>query len=274
MKPQDWRNPNRASAQYEHDLFNMLLSFFKDIPATVQGITARLLSHSEFLDKYARQAAQRMVTGRYVAGAKTWQAAARQSMQGNTIYTLLNQEMQGPVGVRFRELIAQNSKLIRSLPHDVAAHVSKEIATRAQEGDRAEVNIPSLLKHVSRTRAALIARTETSKASSALTRARAEELQLGWYVWRTSEDARVRLSHRRLDGVLVSWDRPPSPEQLAGENSVGNYNAGDIWNCRCYSEPLLRTDQVRWPAKVYFGGSIRRMTLANFKHITQQPLAA
>lgn len=256
---------------------SVLTEFFKDVPATVRGITARITRGTEFLQKFAWSASQRMVTGRYAAGARTWRGAARASMEGDKIYAALRSELTGPVGRRVRELIASNAKLITSLPKDIADHLVSEIANRQQEGERAEINLPVLLRHVTRTRAALIARTETSKATSALTRARAEELNLGWYVWRTSEDSRVRLSHRRMDAVVVPWDSPPAPELLAGEKSnAGHYNAGEVWNCRCYAEPLLNLEQVRWPAKVYYGGSVRRMTLAAFRKVigVQQPIAA
>lgn len=58
---------------------------------------------------------------------------------------------------------------------------------------------------------------------------------------------RVRKSHRIMEGVLVNWNMPPSPERLAGEKDVGNYHAGNIWNCRCYPEPLISVDDIRWP---------------------------
>jgi hypothetical protein len=38
-------------------------------------------------------------------------------------------------------------------------------------------------------------------------------------------------------------------------------------NCRCYPEPLLRFDQVRWPHPVYMSGAVRMMTLAAFRQI-------
>lgn len=278
MKPPSsdaWRNPNRASKDYGHDLFNMLLHMFKDVE-NVSDFTARVLNNFEFIQSYSWQAAQRMVTGRYQAGARTWRSAAATAGQGSRIHTLLTRELAGPVGVRVRELIADNAKLIRSLPLDVARHATAAIATHEQSGERFVTSIPALLQHVSRTRAALIARTETSKAVSALTTARSEDLGVRWYVWRTSEDARVRRSHRLMEGVLVLFGQPPSPERLAGEKSEGYYNAGNIWNCRCYEEPFLRYQQVLWPCKVYFSGSVQRMTLAGFRRLNgnQQPVAA
>ena len=129
-------------------------------------------------------------------------------------------------------------------------------------------------RHPRARRARLIARTETSKATTALTQARAEELDLQWYLWRTSEDQRVRVSHRRMNNVIFNWKSPPAPEKLVGEKSTaGRYHAGNIWNCRCYPEPLLRFDQVPWPHKVFVGGAIRPMTLVAFRNLNKHDLA-
>jgi uncharacterized protein with gpF-like domain len=68
-----------------------------------------------------------------------------------------------------------------------------------------------------------------------------------------------------MEGVLVNWKNPPSPEELAGEPSVGKYHAGCIWNCRCYPEPIIDLDDVEWPSKVYHDGKIERMSRAKFE---------
>jgi uncharacterized protein with gpF-like domain len=114
---------------------------------------------------------------------------------------------------------------------------------------------------------ALIARTEVSKTSTALTRARSEDIGIRWYVWKTSEDARVRSSHKHMDNVLISWSSPPSPEKLDGLRSVGHYHAGEIWNCRCYAEPVIEVEYLSWPHKVYCGGQIVKMSRKQFEGI-------
>ena len=277
MKPTQWKVPNRAEQQYRSDILQVMLEFFSNTPDILGSITGRLISFSEFLDRYADQAARKMVTGRLVEGQRTWRSAARESMQGQLLYRALQNEMQGPVGARYRQLIAQNAELIRTLPRLIVAKTTAMIATRQQEGSRAEISVPELLRHVTRVEAARIARTETSKASTALTQARSESLNLNFYVWRTSEDARVRLSHRKMAGVVVAWTDPPDPERLAGEkSSAGHYNAGNVWNCRCYPETLLSLNQIGWPHRVFHGGRITVMTLSAFRAVSNlpQPLAA
>ena len=112
------------------------------------------------------------------------------------------------------------------------------------------------------------ARTEVSKAQSALIRTRAEILNIQWYIWRTSQDERVRNSHKDMEGVLVSWKDPPSPEQLSkSKYQYGKYHAGDIFNCRCYAEPIVDIRFVKFPCKVYCNGRMIKMKKSEFLKI-------
>jgi SPP1 gp7 family putative phage head morphogenesis protein len=119
-----------------------------------------------------------------------------------------------------------------------------------------------------RSRVKLIARTETAKASAALTRARCDDLSLDWVEWLTSEDARVRVSHKKMDKVLFRWSDMPDPEALVGEKPGGHYGPGEVFNCRCSSAPLLSASDLSWPRRVYANGSIKQMTLQQFKALS------
>jgi SPP1 gp7 family putative phage head morphogenesis protein len=244
-------------------------NYYRQILGAVKRYFADLLTAPEWLEGYANQAASAMVTHQLAENAKDWRAAAREAGEGRRIYEALQRELRGHIGLRYMELVRQNAQLIRSLPLEVAEEVTKQLARRTREGARPEAaERITLLSHVSRVRARLIARTEVSKAQAALTQARAEDLGLDWYVWETSEDQRVRPSHRKMQSVLVRFDDPPSPEALAGEPStLGHYGAGNAPNCRCYSAPLLRMDQVEWPHKVYRHGQIIRATLSQFRRM-------
>lgn len=87
---------------------------------------------------------------------------------------------------------------------------------------------------VTRSRAALIARTETARASSGLTQARAMHIGADSYIWRTAGDADVRKEHRKHNGKVFKWSDPP----IAGTNGM-RYHAGAGPNCRCYPEPVV-----------------------------------
>lgn len=267
MKPSDhWRPIRRVELEYASQLESILHNYFQEYPSE-QPEPSRLLAAAQWLTKYAWNAASRMVTALRVANARSWREAARESIKGNQIYSAIQYELQGTTGKRVRALVEQNAQLIRSLPADVARTVALHIAEHQQSGERAAA-VEAYIRHVSRVKARLIARTETSKASTALTRARSEDLGVQWYVWQTSEDSRVRLSHRKMQGILVNWADPPSPELLAGEKSEGHYQAGDIYNCRCYPAPLVRLDTISWPHKIYYGGRIQRATLNDFRKIS------
>ncbi|WP_220389001.1 phage head morphogenesis protein [Paenibacillus tyrfis] len=179
--------------------------------------------------------------------------------------------MQGSINGAVRNQIERNATIIKSIPLDVSKLVTEHILVESMKGVRAidiAEQIKELFPEKSNARAELIARTETSKTSTALTRARSENLGVDWYVWRTSEDSRVRDSHALMNGVLIRWSDPPSPEQLDGEKrSYGHYHAGEIFYCRCYGEPVIGLDRIAWPAKVYYGGRIQRMTRKQFESI-------
>lgn len=265
----NWKPDPRVEKQYAADLWELFKKFFEE--SKRQGVAANMLSAGEFLVAYAKQAALRMITGLFVKGARTWREAARQSGKTTQMYQALQREMSGPVGQRVRELVREQANLISTFPESVAEAVALRAAAQQQAGGRSRelARYDGLLLRVAHSRAHLIARTQVSKSSTALTRARSESLNLPWYLWKGSLDQRERLSHRRMENVLFRFDDPPSPELLVGLKSQGHYNAGDIYNCRCYPETLVRLDQVKWPHYVYYGGRIQSMTLAQFKRINQ-----
>jgi SPP1 gp7 family putative phage head morphogenesis protein len=92
---------------------------------------------------------------------------------------------------------------------------------------------------VVRSRATTIARTETARVSSTLTKIRAQHIGSPGYIWRTVHDQRVRDTHRKMDGVFVYWDKP-----VVVDVGVPPYHAGCIWNCRCFADPVI-PDQYR-----------------------------
>jgi SPP1 gp7 family putative phage head morphogenesis protein len=267
----NWRdNTNAAERSYYSDLMHIMQEFFLGEEGILSANpTVRQIGRVEFIDAWAKQAAKRMVVGRAVANARTWRMAAREAMQGPRIHRALQQELSGPVGARVRELIERNAKLIKTFPREVAAVVAQRAAAQYAGGGRSSElsRYDTILARAVRFRARLVARTEVSKASTALTQARSEELQLEWFIWRTSDDQRVRLAHRKMAGVLFQWSHLPSPEALVGEKSYGRYAPGNIFNCRCYPEVLLSLTQVAWPHRVFWNGVIRSMTLAQFRSI-------
>lgn len=231
----------------------------------------RNFQNSEPFNSFVYSAVRRMVTPIAIQNMKTWRKAAKKSTKNPYLYKLLMREINNGLKNDINIQIEENANLIKTLPTDVAKKVTKDIEEMALKGMRAS-EIAKVIreqtdKH-SRASAKLIARTEVSKTTTALTKARCDNLDLHWYVWRTAEDGdRVRKSHRIMEGVLVNWNEPPSPEALAGEKSVGNYHAGNIWNCRCYPEPLIEIDDISWPHKVYTNGKIQTIGKMQFEQM-------
>ena len=120
----------------------------------------------------------------------------------------------------------------------------------------------------------LISRTSVSTAETDITRARAESIDISAYQWASSEDSRVRPSHRKMDKVLVFWNDPPSPEALIGERDQGHYHAGQWFRCRCLCLPIISLDEISFPARLYRAGSIQRITRGNFAALAGYKKAA
>jgi uncharacterized protein with gpF-like domain len=293
MKHQQWQPKKRIESDYQRAIQRLIDGFHRAVeemhiidPYELMRQFKLYCQNGDFM-AYVRSAASHMITGLAAMNARTWRQAAAEGMQSGMIHRSLQHELEGPVGQRVRELVAENAALISSLPDDVAASVNRFIEEETMHGRRASVTARELesrsdieqvrerFSELTRNRIALIARTETSKASTALTRARAEELELPWYVWRTSKDGRVRPSHRLMDRVLVAWGDPPAPELLAGvKSTLGQYDAGNCPNCRCYPEPVIKLDRIVWPAKVYRSNSIGYMTRSAFEELISPRMAA
>lgn len=277
MPDRRWKMPNRIPLEYERALRKLSRTIQTAIGKndTPEQILRKLhqITYSRDFKEYAYRSAGVMVDNVYRHGKHRWRTTVMESPAGRKIYEAIQQELMGPVGSAFFAKIEENARLIRSAPKDVASVLTEKVQAWTLEGmrsaemtERLRQEYPGLLK----SRLELIARTETSKTQTALTQARATDLGLRWYIWRTSEDAAVRSSHRHMKGVMVCWDDPPDPERLdpaRKQKSYGKYHAGNIFNCRCYPEPVVDYGLISWPRKVYHGGIIQRMTRAKFEQL-------
>ena len=212
--------------------------------------------------------ASRMVSWTSVANMKTWRAAAAKSTNARKLYGLLQKELTGTVtGARIATIIRENAAYISSLPLEAAQTLVDEV-TKAQQAGARPGTVQKMLRtrfpELLRSRVALISRTETAKASLALTQARCADIGVNFAEWMTSEDARVRPSHKAMDKIIFALDDLPDPEVLHGEPSHGHYGPGGIFNCRCTIAPLLDIDDVTWPRKVHRHGTLQQMNKQQF----------
>jgi SPP1 gp7 family putative phage head morphogenesis protein len=270
-----FERPMRLEVAYERAISKLLQMFFK-IPSfgswnEVQEMLQHYHSTVKFLSGFATQLARNMVTHVAVSNAQSWREAAHKAGKGSLIYDLLRREMNQPkMRDRMHFLIQSNAQFISTVPQNVAARAVHYVQQEQMKGRRSEDIMKDLAPYMRKLRnfeIRRIARTEVSKADTAITRTRAEALGLNWYKWSTSHDARVRKSHRHMSEVLVNWDDPPSPELLVHEKSVGSYNAGNVYNCRCIALPLVSVDDVNWPCRVYSSSRITQMSQSQFMKI-------
>ena len=126
---------------------------------------------------------------------------------------------------------SQNAQLIRSLPAQELDQVAQIIERGLQEGSRFHSMTQAIQERfgITRRRAKLIARDQTSKLNASLTKLRQQELGVEEYIWQTAGDERVRPTHRAHDGKKFRWDHPPKDTGHPGT---------DI-NCRCVAVPVL-----------------------------------
>lgn len=126
---------------------------------------------------------------------------------------------------------AQNAQLIRSLPVQELGRVAGDIERGLQQGLRYKDIAKVIQKSfgITHRRATLIARDQTTKLNASLTRLRQQEVGVEEYIWQTSEDERVRETHRQNNGKKFRWDTPPK---------VTGHPGNDI-NCRCFARPVL-----------------------------------
>ena len=274
-----FHRPTRFELIYQREIQRLMDKYFSfPTTSTLGELNARLVEFAQarnFIQGSAHRLASNMITMVAQGNSRSWRAAATKASKGRLIYSMLKNELRGNLGIRLHSLIQENVQYITTLPTNISERAVHFIQREQLKGRRAEdivKNIRPYMQHLKEYEVQRIARTEVAKADTAITRVRAEDIGLNWYEWQTSEDARVRKSHRLMNHVLVNFSDPPSPEQLAGERSVGHYNAGNIYNCRCPALPVLSLNLLQWPHKVYTQGRISLMSKKQFLLVSGLPL--
>jgi SPP1 gp7 family putative phage head morphogenesis protein len=270
-----FERPLRLEVAYENAITRLLQHFFK-IPTFETWNEAQQLVHEyattvKYLFGFAQKLASNMITHVGIQNANSWREAAHTAGRGSLIYNLLRTEMNQPkMRDRLYFLIQSNAQFISTIPQEVAARTVHHVQQEQMAGRRSEDILHDLapyMRELKKWQIRRIARTEVAKADTAITRTRAEELNLNWYKWSTSHDARVRKSHRHMSEVLVNWNDAPSPELLVHEKNAGSYHAGNIYNCRCIALPVVAVDDVDWPSKVFTNGRILRLSKTQFMRL-------
>lgn len=146
------------------------------------------------------------------------------------------------VGVIARALMNEQVALIQSIPIEAGLRAQNLALEAAYTGTRAapdQSTIDEIKKQlgmsteVATSRARLISRTETARANASINQARATAVGAKGYIWRATLDEATRKSHREMEGKYVEYAHPPT---LSDGTTT---HAGEIYNCRCYGEPVF-----------------------------------
>jgi len=105
--------------------------------------------------------------------------------------------------------------------------------------------VQSVFEDAGKARAAMIARTETTRASGAAVQSALVQADVKWKGWLSSRDDWVRDTHQRMDGQVREVSEPfVSPSGALGQHPGGfGVKAEDI-NCRCIELALVNAEAV------------------------------
>lgn len=196
------------------------------------GLVKALEEYSRMIEPWAKAVSALMLADVTRKDARMWRQNSKEISQG-----LRKLVESAPVGDVLRKLQDEQVELIKSIPTEAAKRVHDLSLESTLTGTRAEELAKRILdtEAVTTSRAALIARTEVSRAGANLLQARAEWAGSQGYIWRTSNDSNVRDSHKEMEGRYVRWSSPPTLDKMTG-------HAGALPNCRCFAEPVFAED--------------------------------
>jgi SPP1 gp7 family putative phage head morphogenesis protein len=195
----------------------------------VPQLRQALERYAQAITPWARATAGRILAEIAIKERGSWAEHAR-AMSGRLRREILN----APTGEALRGYLDDQVGLITSLPTEAGNRVHDLTLKGLEDSRRAPEIAREIMRtgEVTQSRANLIARTEVARTSSGLVMVRAQHVGSEAYIWRTSRDADVRPSHRRMEGKVIDWNEPPTLDGLTG-------HAGMLPNCRCYPEPIL-----------------------------------
>lgn len=203
-------------------------------PAAMLRLQRLLDRYVDIMTPWAEATSRRLIQDVAQRDASAWYRLSRDlgaGLRDDITYT--------PIGATVQNLLDSQVGLIRDMPLEAGRQMQQLALEVATGGRRYSEIVPRIreIHDMTTNRATLIARTETAKAQSAITQARSLFIGADQYVWHTARDLDVRPAHRVLHGKTFSWSDPP-----VAERNGTRHHPGQFPNCRCWSEPILRTD--------------------------------
>lgn len=218
------RHVDGASLKDEQIMTETLKAYARVLGPWAEKQSAKLLNQVQKSNKRAYEQKSKAI------GAGLQMGVAEQEV-GRTALALLNEQV----------ALIQSIPLEAGLRAQRIAYEAALVGTRAAPDEDTINELKSQLglsTEVATSRARLIARTETARATASINQSRAMAVGSGQYRWHNSGDAAVRHSHKfykgkRLQGMVFSWDAPPTLD----DGMKGH--PGTFPNCRCFAEPVF-----------------------------------
>lgn len=235
-KESPFQKSKRIQLAYERKLRGVAREVIKLIKAynpidtaSVEKLKQALNSYVVLIEPWARRTSHDLINEILSQDVRSWKEHTKEMGKA-----LRDEILNAPTGEVFRQLMEQNVSLIKSIPIEAAQKVHEMVIENLSTGDRPISLIDEIVRigNVTTNRATLIARTETARAANTLVQSRAQAVGSEGYIWRTSNDLVVRLSHRKMNGTYVKWSEPPELDKMTG-------HAGMLPNCRCWPQPVL-----------------------------------
>jgi SPP1 gp7 family putative phage head morphogenesis protein len=128
--------------------------------------------------------------------------------------------------------IADNVRLVKSVAFDQLEDLKGIILRGARLGHRHEEVAKEIQERfgISKRRAALIATDQVASLNGELAQLRQQQVGIKHYTWSTSQDERVRKSHRAMNDTHQRWDKPPMVDGVPA-------HPGQPIRCRCQAIP-------------------------------------
>lgn len=136
-----------------------------------------------------------------------------------------------------KEYVSSLTPYINEFSNGMIGELREMVAENAREGYRFDSLVGRIQNRysVSLSKAAFLARNETSRFISKHRMERFEDAGVTEYVWQTAGDTEVRPDHKKLNGRTFKYTEPPVVDESTGRRA----NAGEDYNCRCVANPIL-----------------------------------
>jgi len=215
---------------------DMVKGFKAGDPEQLPFVLQMLRAYSDALTPWAVSTSRRMLEEVNARDIDSWR-----SLSGAISQQLRRDIRRTDVGKTMRDLLHRQVKLIKSLPLEAVERVHELTLKGLENSTRAAEYAKEIERtgEVTKSRATLIARTETARTASILTQTRATAAGITHYRWQTAGDADVRPGHKAMQGKICRFDDPPAVNE---NGRIMYHHPGEIWNCRCWPEPIVELE--------------------------------